>query len=83
MTGAGIRLRTKKPTPEQVRQSVRRLLQEPSYVAGARRIAADYARHDAPAEAVMLLEQLAATGRPVTRDAAAAHGPSAQPAKSF
>jgi MGT family glycosyltransferase len=80
--GAGIRLRTKQPTPEQVRQSVRRLLEDPSYVAGAQRIAQDYARHDAPAEAVLLLEQLAATGLPVTREAVAAQRPSTQPANA-
>jgi MGT family glycosyltransferase len=67
--GAGIRLRTKKPTPELIRRSVRRVLDEPSFASGARRVATDYARHDAPAEAVALLEQLAATGRPVLRDA--------------
>jgi MGT family glycosyltransferase len=71
--GAGIRLKTKSPTPQQILQSVRRLLDEPSYAAGARRVAQDYARHDAPAEAVALLEQLAATGRPVTRDAVAGY----------
>jgi MGT family glycosyltransferase len=68
-SGAGLRLRTKQPTPEQVRASVRRILEQPSYLANAQRIAQDYAKHDAPAEAVTLLELLAKTGRPVTRDA--------------
>lgn len=68
--GAGRRLKTKKPSPEQIRVNVRRILDEPSYRANAQRIARDYAEHDASAEAVALLELLAATGRPVTRAAA-------------
>jgi MGT family glycosyltransferase len=68
--GAGRRLKTKKPAPEQIRVNVRRILDEPSYRSNAQRIARDYARHDASAEAVALLELLAKTGRPVTRAAA-------------
>jgi MGT family glycosyltransferase len=67
--GAGLRIRTKTPTPEQMRVAVRRVLDEPAYRSGAQRVARDYARHDAPAEAAALLELLAATGRRVTRDA--------------
>jgi UDP:flavonoid glycosyltransferase YjiC (YdhE family) len=67
--GAGIRVKAKRPTADQVRDAVRRVLAEPSFRAGARRVAADYAGHDAPAEAVELIERLAATGRPVTRGA--------------
>jgi UDP:flavonoid glycosyltransferase YjiC (YdhE family) len=66
--GAGLRIRTKTPTPEQMRVAVRRVLDESAYRSGAQRVARDYARHDAPTEAAALLELLAATGRPVTRD---------------
>ena len=56
------------------------MLDEPWYLAGAGRIAQDYARNDAPAEAVALLELLAATGHPVIRDGAAKALRPAEPA---
>ena len=68
-SGAGINLKTKQPTPAQVRRAVYEVLTNEGYRAQAGRIAADYARHDAPAEAAALLEQVAATGRPVLRSA--------------
>jgi MGT family glycosyltransferase len=66
-SGAGVDLRTKAPSPEQVREAVRHVFAEPGYRAAARRIQAAYARHDAPEEAVDLIEQLVATGGPVRR----------------
>lgn len=66
-SGAGINLKTKNPTPEQIRVAVRTLLDNPQYRQSAEQIKADYARHDAPQEAAALLEQLAATGKPVLR----------------
>lgn len=65
-SGAGINLRTATPAPEKVRAAVRAVLGEPSYRASARRIQESMARQDGPANAVRLLERLAATGRPVS-----------------
>lgn len=69
-SGAGISLRTKTPTPDQIRLAVRRVLGEPRFRANAARIAADYAQHTAPQAAAALLERLATTRQPVLRDAA-------------
>jgi len=64
-SGAGIDLRTGTPSPGAVRAAVERVLEEPAYRRNARRIQADFARHDGPREAADLLEQLASTGQPV------------------
>jgi UDP:flavonoid glycosyltransferase YjiC (YdhE family) len=69
-SGAGINLKTRTPTPEQIRAAVRSMLENHSYRHNAERIRADYARHNAPAEAAALLEQLAATRQPILRDEA-------------
>jgi UDP:flavonoid glycosyltransferase YjiC (YdhE family) len=66
-SGAGINLKTKTPSPEQIRGAVRELLADDRYRENARRIQADYARHNAPGEAVALLERLALSKRPVLR----------------
>jgi MGT family glycosyltransferase len=66
-TGAGINLRRQHPTPEQLRAAVRRVLDEPGFKQNARRVQADFAKHDAPTEAAVLLEQLAETRQPVPR----------------
>jgi UDP:flavonoid glycosyltransferase YjiC (YdhE family) len=66
-SGVGINLKTSNPTPEQVQAAVRRVLREPSFHERARLIQRDLAAHDAPEEAANLLEQLAATRRPVVR----------------
>jgi MGT family glycosyltransferase len=50
-SGAGVNLKTATPTPAQVRSAVRRVLDEPSYRARARALAAEYAAHDALARA--------------------------------
>lgn len=73
-SGAGINLKTAAPTAAQVRGAVREVLTNARYRTQARRIAADYARHDAPGEAAALLEQLAATGQPVLRNVGAPAG---------
>ena len=70
-SGAGINLRTGRPSPSQLRRAVRAALSDPRYREAARRIQGDYAAHSAPAEAASLLERLASTGRPVLRDAPA------------
>lgn len=66
-SGAGINLRTSSPTPQQVADSVRTVLREPRYRAAAQAIQAELNRHNAPEEAVTLLEQLADTKAPVLR----------------
>lgn len=63
--GAGINLKTARPSAEQVRNAVREVLGTPGYRQAARRLQAELAQHDAPSEAAHLLEQLAATQRPV------------------
>jgi UDP:flavonoid glycosyltransferase YjiC (YdhE family) len=69
-SGAGINLKTNRPTPAQVGAAVRDMLANQRYRQNARRIQADYARHSAPEEAAALLERLAATGRPVLHEGA-------------
>ncbi len=64
-SGAGIDLKTNRPSPTQIRRAVRVVLDEPRYRRAALRIAGKIARHDAPTEAARLLERLAATGAPV------------------
>jgi UDP:flavonoid glycosyltransferase YjiC (YdhE family) len=64
--GVGINLKTNRPTPDRIREAVRAVLADPRYRHNAQRLAADIARHDAPAEAATLLERLAATKQPVT-----------------
>ena len=64
-SGVGINLKTKTPTPEQVRAAVRTILSEARYRQRAQEFATEIARYDAPARAVSLLEELAATKQPV------------------
>lgn len=71
-SGVGVRLGTSRPSAEQVRTGVRRVLAEPRFRDAARRVQGEMAAHDGPRETAALLERLAATGRPVTR----AHGDS-------
>ena len=66
-SGAGIDLRTGRPTPEQVRRAVRTVLSGPDHTAAARRVARSFAEHDGPQEVADLLERLVATGGPVAR----------------
>ncbi|MCU0493554.1 MAG: hypothetical protein MUD01_18360 [Chloroflexaceae bacterium] len=65
-SGAGINLKTKTPTPEQLRNAVQELMTNGRYRQAAARIQADYARHNAPEEAATLLERVA-SGQPVLR----------------
>ena len=57
-SGAGINLRKQRPAPRDVREAVREVLTNPVYRDNARRIQADFAKHDAPTRAVELLETL-------------------------
>jgi UDP:flavonoid glycosyltransferase YjiC (YdhE family) len=79
-SGAGINLKTDAPTPEQVRASVRALLDDAGYRQRAQALQAEYARYDAVELGASLIERLAATGRPVLRPAAAAAPRAGQPA---
>lgn len=60
-SGSGINLKTDKPKPRQVKDAVLRVLSDASYENNAKRIAAEFATHDAPLEAGKLLEELAAS----------------------
>lgn len=63
--GVGINLKTARPREQQLRRAVRTVLTTRRYRERAQAMQAEFARHDAPAGAVVLLEQLAATGQPV------------------
>lgn len=67
--GVGINLKTARPTPEQIRAAVGQIMREARYREGAKRMQAEFAKHDAPGEATALLEQLALTRKPVLRAA--------------
>jgi UDP:flavonoid glycosyltransferase YjiC (YdhE family) len=60
--GVGVAFGTDSPRPAAIRRAVRRVLDDPSYAAAARRVRADFARHHAAAEAADLVEELAAAG---------------------
>jgi UDP:flavonoid glycosyltransferase YjiC (YdhE family) len=64
-TGVGINLKTATPTPEQIREAVKKVAGDAGYRQRARAMQAEFAKHDAPLEAVQLLERLAATKKPV------------------
>lgn len=68
-SGVGVRVRTGRPSPGQVRGAVERVLGEAHFRNAARRIAAEMAAHDGPRETADLLETLAATRRPVAAPA--------------
>lgn len=65
--GAGIHLRAKDVTPQDIRAGVLRLLEDPSYAAGARALAEDLAARPSPADVVPVLEEIARTGEPPAR----------------
>ena len=67
-SGVGINLKTAAPAPEQVQAAVRRLLYDTRYRQRAQALQAEYARYDAVARGVELVEQLVATRAPVLRD---------------
>ena len=71
--GAGINLKTHRPTAQQVRDAVNAVLHTPRYREHARRLQAELAQHDAPTEAAVLPEELAATKQPVVRQVRAGY----------
>ncbi|WP_029001175.1 glycosyltransferase [Azohydromonas australica] len=68
-SGAGLDLRTGRPSPRALLQAVRRVLDEPAFKTRARALAAEMAAFDAPALGAALVERLAATRAPVLRSA--------------
>lgn len=64
-SGAGINLRTKRPTPDQIRDAVRATLRDGRYRDHARRLQADALALDPAARAADLVERLADTHRAV------------------
>ncbi|BCX04978.1 MAG: glycosyl transferase [Candidatus Roseilinea sp.] len=63
--GVGINLKTNTPLPEQIRAAVKQVLDDSTFRDKAKRLQAEYARHDGPTEAAVLLEKLATTKQPV------------------
>lgn len=57
-SGVGINLRRQRPSPETIRNAVKRVLRVPTYRENARHVQADFAKHDAPRHAADLLERL-------------------------
>jgi MGT family glycosyltransferase len=68
--GAGINLKTNTPAPDQIRNAVKQVLGDSAFRDNAKRLLADYSRHNGPTEAAALLEKLAKTKQPVLRDIA-------------
>ena len=66
--GAGIDLKTDKPTPEQIRSAVAKILADRSYQHRAQDLQRTISEYDAPSIAATLLEQLAITQQPVSRN---------------
>ncbi len=62
--GAGVSLRTDRPDPQQLRTAVRRVVSDPSYRAGARRLQRAYARYNGPARAAEVILEAARGIRP-------------------
>jgi MGT family glycosyltransferase len=63
--GAGIDLKTDKPTPEKIRVAVGRVLADRSYQNRAQELQRTISEYDAPAIAATLLEQLAIAQQPL------------------
>jgi UDP:flavonoid glycosyltransferase YjiC (YdhE family) len=64
-SGAGLNLKTKTPSVDQIWTAVQRLQKEPSFRQKAQLIAAEMGQHDGPLEAAILLEELISTRRPI------------------
>jgi MGT family glycosyltransferase len=63
--GAGIDLKTDKPTPAQIRSAVGKVLADRSYKSRAQNLQRIIGKYDAPSIAATLLEQLATNQQPV------------------
>jgi MGT family glycosyltransferase len=69
--GAGLRIDRRRADAGTIRSSVRRVLHDPSFRRHAERVAADFAKCNAPLTGAHLVERLAETGQPVLRPAGA------------
>jgi MGT family glycosyltransferase len=56
--GAGINLKTGKPTPQMIQKAVKRILHSPDYRMNAQKVQNDFNKHDAISESVWLIENL-------------------------
>lgn len=65
--GVGINLKTKTPTATQIKDAVKTIIKSPKYRQNAQRLKSEIASSDAPTQAAILLEELAATKQPVLR----------------
>ena len=65
--GAGIDLRTGRPSPKKIRAAVARLRAEPAFKARVAELAAEMSLYDAAARGAELVEELIATRAPVVR----------------
>ena len=76
-SGTGINLRTSTPTPQALRNAVRKILAEPGYRLQAQRLAREYAQYDAVARGTAAIEKLVGGARgastPAPAPALAAH----------
>ena len=66
-SGVGINLKTKSPSPEQIKTAVRKLLTDSSYKSRAKQFEAEISQYRPPETAATLLEQLALTKQPILR----------------
>jgi MGT family glycosyltransferase len=64
--GAGINLRTKKPTPEAIRAAVLQVLSDSAYKQNAGGLQKNFANYDAPALAVQYVEELIASNSSIS-----------------
>ena len=66
-SGVGINLKTKSPSPEQIKTAVRKLLTDSSYELRAQQFKTEISQYRPPETAATLLEQLALTKQPILR----------------
>jgi UDP:flavonoid glycosyltransferase YjiC (YdhE family) len=66
-SGAGIDLRTGRPSAKRILRAYQRISLEPAFRTRAAEIADELARHDSEAEICELLEELIERGGPLTR----------------
>ncbi len=64
-SAVGINLKTNRPTIDQIQKAVKTVLTDRRYKMNSDYMKEDFAQHDAATEAVVLIEKLIATGKPV------------------
>jgi UDP:flavonoid glycosyltransferase YjiC (YdhE family) len=65
-SGAGINLKTGRPTPTSIRDAVRQLLTDGRYLNRARELETDFARRDGVAEVAALVDEVIRERRPAS-----------------